>query len=110
MSRGADPPRRPRRPEPPDDFSPEPEPEESTWNPAPRRASGPVSRKPKPTVPTDSLEATSPWEAPASTRDEGPNWIERLTFGSVSSGQLAAFCRQFSSYLDAGGRSPTVHR
>ena len=32
----------------------------------------------------------------------GPTWWERILFGRVSSGQLAQFCRQFASYLDAG--------
>jgi type II secretory pathway component PulF len=32
----------------------------------------------------------------------GPKWYERIVFGSVSSGQLAQFCRQFASYLHAG--------
>jgi type II secretory pathway component PulF len=37
-------------------------------------------------------------------RDEtgGPNWFERILFGSVSTGHLASFCRQFAHYLDAG--------
>ena len=33
---------------------------------------------------------------------KGPTWYERILFGSVSSGQLAAFCRQFGAYLHAG--------
>lgn len=32
----------------------------------------------------------------------GPTWWERVLFGSVSTGQLAQFCRQFGSYLQAG--------
>jgi type II secretory pathway component PulF len=32
----------------------------------------------------------------------GPKWWERIVFGRVSSGQLAQFCRQFASYLNAG--------
>ena len=32
----------------------------------------------------------------------GPKWWERIFFGRVSSGQLAQFCRQFASYLNAG--------
>jgi type IV pilus assembly protein PilC len=32
----------------------------------------------------------------------GPTWWERILFGSVSTGQLAQFCRQFGSYLQAG--------
>ena len=34
--------------------------------------------------------------------EPGPKWYERIVFGSVSSGQLAQFCRQFASYLNAG--------
>ncbi len=32
----------------------------------------------------------------------GPNWAERIMFGSVSSGHLATFCGQFARYQDAG--------
>jgi type IV pilus assembly protein PilC len=32
----------------------------------------------------------------------GPTWWERILFGSVSTGQLAQFCRQFGAYLQAG--------
>jgi type II secretory pathway component PulF len=32
----------------------------------------------------------------------GPSWWERILFGKVSTGQLAQFCRQFGSYLQAG--------
>jgi type II secretory pathway component PulF len=32
----------------------------------------------------------------------GPSWWERIVFGRVSAGQLALYCRQFASYLDAG--------
>jgi type II secretory pathway component PulF len=34
--------------------------------------------------------------------DGGPNWFERIVFGSVSSGHLATFCGQFARYQDAG--------
>jgi type II secretory pathway component PulF len=33
---------------------------------------------------------------------ESPGWWERIFFGKVSAGQLAAFTRQFAAYLDAG--------
>ncbi len=33
---------------------------------------------------------------------KGPGWFEKILFGSVSSGQLGQFCRQFAAYLDAG--------
>ena len=39
---------------------------------------------------------------PNPERGGGPNLFERLVFGSVSSHHLALFCRQFSSYTDAG--------
>jgi type IV pilus assembly protein PilC len=32
----------------------------------------------------------------------GPNWFERVLFGSVSSGHLATFCGQFARYQEAG--------
>ncbi len=32
----------------------------------------------------------------------GPRWGERILFGRVGTAQLAVFCRQFGSYLDAG--------
>ena len=32
----------------------------------------------------------------------GPNLLERIIFGRVSTGHLAAFCRQLGQYLDAG--------
>ena len=32
----------------------------------------------------------------------GPNLVERIVFGSVSSGDLATFCGQFATYQDAG--------
>jgi type II secretory pathway component PulF len=38
------------------------------------------------------------FEAPVA----GPAWWERILFGRVSTGQLAQFCRQFGSYLQAG--------
>jgi type IV pilus assembly protein PilC len=32
----------------------------------------------------------------------GPNWLERVMFGSVSSGHLSTFCGQFARYQEAG--------
>jgi type IV pilus assembly protein PilC len=67
---------------------------------------------PKPTA--DDASTFRPSAAPArekkrpaaTARDSepgpGPTWYERVLFGRVSSGQLAAFCRQFSAYLNAG--------
>ncbi len=61
----------------------------------------PSTSRPSPkTTPSDRSPAR-PREEPAPV-EGGPNWWERLLFGRVSSGQLAAFCRQFASYLDAG--------
>lgn len=53
-------------------------------------------------------QKTNPYEASRSRkgriREEsgGPNWVERILFGRVSSGHLATFCRQGASYLLAG--------
>jgi len=33
---------------------------------------------------------------------KGPSWWERILFGSVGTGQLATFCRQFAAYQNAG--------
>ena len=71
---------------------PEPDPD-STWRPAPGAAARPKAaasgtnrvREPEPVSPTG-----------------GPNWAERVVFGSVGAKTLATFCRQFGSYLQAG--------
>jgi type IV pilus assembly protein PilC len=71
--------------------------EHSTFRPNP--AGGAPSGKPrgsKKSGPIDPL--AEKFEKPAS----GPNLWERILFGSVSTGQLAQFCRQFGSYLNAG--------
>jgi len=87
MPRDAEPPRRPRpRPPEPDGLGPEP----TTWRPAPN-PSRPKPEGARPRADRDPLPV-----------DGGPGWAERVVFGSVSSGQLAVFCRQFGSYLDAG--------
>ena len=39
---------------------------------------------------------------PKAVLSQGPTLLERILFGSVSSAQLAAFCRQLGAYLDAG--------
>lgn len=74
----------------------EPDPN-STWRPAPGVGAGPPGR----------AEAAGP--RPARDREPaplpaagGPNWFERVVFGSVGLRTLATFCRQFASYLDAG--------
>jgi type IV pilus assembly protein PilC len=63
---------------------------QNTFQPAPKRA-------PKAT-------ATNVWNTPDDPKPDigGPNWVERIVFGSVSSGQLATFCGQFARYQDAG--------
>ncbi len=96
MSSNPDPPRRPRRPNRPDEGVPSSQDEPSTWKPAPR----PVARKPKGGA--SKPGGSNAWEAPTAQAAEAPNWWERWMFGSVSPGQLSAFCRQFASYLDAG--------
>jgi len=65
---------------------------QNTFEPAPKKKS-----KPTP-------ENSSGWETPREPRPvtTGPNWVERILFGSVSSGQLATFCGQFARYQDAG--------
>ena len=82
----ATPPRRPKPPRDPDRIRPDPPdpPGEgaSTFRPTPRKA----SRAPK-----EPIEVSG-----------GPNWAERLFFGSVGTAHLATFCRQAASYLDAG--------
>jgi type II secretory pathway component PulF len=66
--------------------------------------------------PNPGRSGASPWETgssrpPRGARSEpeikeplapGAKWWERILFGRVSSGQLAQFCRQFASYLNAG--------
>lgn len=58
-----------------------------------------------------TAKATKPAQGRATGRNldqstqvagRGPGWMERIIFGSVSSGQLGQFCRQFAAYLDAG--------
>ena len=63
---------------------------ESTFRPNPKR--------------TTSKKRTREGDASEPRRGTGdtPNWWERIVFGSVGSGQLAQFCRQFSSYLHSG--------
>lgn len=92
----ARPPERPAAPIDPYDLT-EPE-----FEPPPRAAA--------PTEPAPSTfrsttagkkKARSPEiEPPAASG--GPNWAERILLGSVSTGHLALFCRQFAQYTDAG--------
>ncbi len=67
-------------------------------NPAPRT---PGAGKSKRRAGGQSQE----FEPPPEGREriaESPRWWERILFGSVSSGQLAQFSRQFAAYLHAG--------
>lgn len=88
----------PRRPSPqpnPDDPPPNPPRAgfgESTFRPSP----GP----PGPGKPRPARKGTA--EPTLEVVAAGPKWYERILFGRVSSGQLAQFCRQFASYLNAG--------
>jgi type II secretory pathway component PulF len=73
----------------------------STFRPNPAGASTPAPGKPrKPKPKADPLR--DPLEQKVRRPAEGPNWLERILFGRVSSGQLAQFSRQFAAYLNAG--------
>jgi type IV pilus assembly protein PilC len=85
---------------------------------APRRPKKPDAAKAaQSTPPTDPAEPTTfrpnPRKVGTKARatgtlpgdvdpGRGPSTFERIFFGSVSSGQLATFCRQFAAYLNAG--------
>ena len=69
---------------------------ESVFRPAP--GGGDAARPGPSRKPRRSGEGPLKMEAVA----PGPKWYERILFGRVSSGQLAQFCRQFASYLNAG--------
>jgi type II secretory pathway component PulF len=125
-------PRRRPRPAPgpnPDEYdfdSDLPEDLPTTFHPA---AAAPINptrpgKKPPARRPVDEFDAGSvsdlagepprqkkkanPYDAPRRKSDRpreesgGPPWVERIFFGSVSSGHLATFCRQGASYLSAG--------
>jgi type IV pilus assembly protein PilC len=98
MSGQAGEPRPPRKPKtdrrppspPPPDTEREPTTDvdaPSTFKPNPNR-----TKKPRSTVSDVKLESPG----------KGPSWWERILFGSVGSGQLATFCRQFAAYQNAG--------
>lgn len=89
MSRDAEDRLPPRRRKPPGDRPSSPRPggpgdEPNAWKPSPKKASASRTR-----------------EKPVAV-DVKPGVWERILFGRVGSGLLAAFCRQFASYLDAG--------
>jgi type II secretory pathway component PulF len=72
---------------PDDDFS--------TFRPNPN-ANPPRAPKSKPKPARPDSEAAIP------PRDTGPGLAERVRYGGVSSGDLATFCRQAATYLNAG--------
>src|SRR5260370_20804292 len=85
-------PRPPRRPKPGETQRPKTRPisdgeEPSTFKPNPNRTT-------KPRAPSSRTDVD-----PSAS---GPSWWERILFGSVSSGQLAMFCRQFGAYQNSG--------
>ena len=89
MSRDAEDRLPPRRRKPPGDRPSSPRPggpgsEPNVWKPSPTKAS-----------------SSRTCEKPVAF-DVKPGMWERVLFGRVNSGLLAAFCRQFASYLDAG--------
>ncbi len=86
---GALPPRRPR-PRPPESRTTLSE-GQNTFQPASKKKASPL--------PTTNVWGTSDDPRPVAG---GPNWVERIMFGSVSSGHLATFCGQFARYQDAG--------
>ena len=70
--------------------------------------------KPRPTTLAEGQETFQPASKPAASKPKrsvddpkpvaggGPNWLERVLFGSVGSGHLATFCGQFARYQEAG--------
>ena len=57
---------------------------------------------PKPSGKTTTQSTTGRAKGTPKDPGPGPTLWERIAFGSVSSGQLAMFCRQFAAYLSAG--------
>jgi type IV pilus assembly protein PilC len=83
---GPVPPRRPR---------PRPEVARSTLSEG-QSTFQPASKKKKPAPPPNI------WNTPEEMPVGGQSWLERIMFGSVSSGHLATFCGQFARYQEAG--------
>ncbi len=108
MSQGPDetqPPRRPRPKPVPDGFDVEDGP--STFRPNPRGSAKPASTGDPSSI--DPPRATPATSRPRKKSDRepipatgGPNFFERVVYGSVGSGHLATFCGQFATYQDAG--------
>jgi len=107
-------PSQPRRPRPPAGTPKRPgtqpppvpqtgDPDATTFRPNPARPGSPsrtgAGAGAKSARGTHSTELASEYREPLAP---GPKWWERIFFGRVSSGQLAQFCRQFASYLNAG--------
>src|SRR4051794_13597823 len=93
MSRDAEDRVPPHRPKPSAKRPAAPKPVETGGEPSPWL--------PNPKPATGGRSTPRPRDVPAPVSG-GPNLRERVLFGRVSSGQLAAFCRQFASYLDSG--------
>jgi type II secretory pathway component PulF len=92
MSRNpGDPPPPPRRPKP----RPAPPPEDD--------GDGPSTFQPNPGAgPARAPRAAKPGPIDDEVGARGAGVAERVRYGGVSSGDLATFCRQSASYLDAG--------
>ncbi len=115
MPSPAEEPRPPKRPRPTEGGSLKPKP--SLPAPAPHPAfddeteSGASTFRPNPGRTTEPDEGPSSAQGPrkGSSRKKqpapatgGPNLVERILFGRVSTGHLAMFSRQLGQYLDAG--------
>ncbi|CAN5898682.1 type II secretion system F family protein [soil metagenome] len=101
------PPRRPRpKPLPPTEFDDQ----ASTFQPVEGRRDSPFGdRTTEPDRPTSFDTGTGIGKGKGKGQSKtprpqtgGPGRFERLVFGSVSSGHLATFCRQFANYQHAG--------
>ena len=62
----------------------------------------PASGKPNPADPGGVKKPKRAAGEPRAVNTPGPTWVERIVFGSVSSGHLATFCGQFGTFQDAG--------
>jgi len=91
----------PGRPKPRPGRAPKGGPEESTFRPNPAPSKG-KSRSRSGSNPPRAARSPSRGDGPREVIEPGPKWYERILFGRVGSGQLAQFCRQFASYLNAG--------
>jgi len=94
-------PEKPGRPKPRPGRASEGGFDESTFRPNPAQSKGKPGSGSR-SNPTRSARSPSRGEGSRETVEPGPKWYERILFGRASSGQLAQFCRQFASYLNAG--------